>query len=296
MPRRPTSPAPLHGRVFCGTAAVREGLLTRAQLRSSAWRRLYPDVYACRGLEVTHTVRALAVTRLLLPGAVVSGRSAAAVWGVDARAAEDDVEVTVPPSCRGGAVPGVRVSRRALPDDDVTRTVGLPVTTPLRTALDLTRTLPTVDAVVLLDALLRIGLVRLADVRSAAAAATGRGCRRAREAAARADGLAESPQETRLRLVLLASTLPAPVAQHTVRDGEGRFVARVDFAWPEHRLALEYEGAWHGEPQNVVRDRARLNRLTAAGWRVVFVTAADLRRPARLLARVATALAAPRSA
>ena len=65
----------------------------------------------------------------------------------------------------------------------------------------------------------------------------------------------------------------------------------MDFAWPEHRLAVEYEGAWHGEPQNVARDRARLNRLTAAGWRVVFVTAADVRRPARLLARIAAALA-----
>src|SRR5688572_18937929 len=127
-------------------------------------------------------------------------------------------------------------------------------------------------------------------------AATGRGCRRAREAAARADGLAESPQETRLRLVLLASALPPPVAQHTVRDVDGRFVARVDFAWPEQRLAVEYQGAWHGQLQNVVRDRTRLNRLTAAGWRVVFVTAADMRRPAQLLTRIAAALATSTSA
>jgi hypothetical protein len=296
VPRHPSSPVPLRGRVFCGSSVVREGLLTRAQLRSSAWRRLYPDVYACAGLEVTHTVRALAVTRLLLPGAVASGRTAAALWGVDTRTPDDDVEVTVPPACRGGAVPGVRVSRRALPADDVRGTLGVLVTTPLRTALDLTRTLPPVDAVVLLDALVRSGLVRLADVRNAAAAATGRGCRRAREAAARADGLAESPQETRLRLILLASALPPPVAQHTVRDADGRFVARVDFAWPEHRLAVEYEGAWHGEPQNVVRDRVRLNRLMAAGWRVVFVTAPDVRRPAQLLTRIAAALAVSTSA
>ncbi|WP_448617856.1 endonuclease domain-containing protein [Geodermatophilus sp. URMC 65] len=188
------------------------------------------------------------------------------------------------------------MSRRALPADDVTRTLGVPVTNPLRTAPDLTRTLPPVDAVVALDALVQTGLVGLADVRSAAVAATGRGCRRVREAAARADGLAESPQETRLRLVLLASTLPPPVAQHTVRDINGRFVARVDFAWPEQRLAVEYEGAWHGQPQNVVRDRTRLDRLTAAGWRVVFVTAADVHRPAQLLARIAAALATPTSA
>ena len=79
---------------------------------SQAYIDSYPDVYACSGLEVTHTVRALAVTRLLLPGAVVSGRSAAAIWGVDARAPADDVEVTVPPACRGGAVSGIRVSMR----------------------------------------------------------------------------------------------------------------------------------------------------------------------------------------
>ena len=152
------------------------------------------------------------------------------------------------------------------------------------------------DAVVALDALVQTGLVGLADVRSAAVAATGRGCRRAREAAARADGLAESPQETRLRLVLLASALPPPVAQHTVRDVDGRVVARVDFAWPEQRRAVECEGAWHGQPQNVVRDRTRLNRLTAAGWRVVFVTAADVRRPAQLLTRIAAAPATSTSA
>ena len=105
MPRVPSRPAPLRGRVFSGSSVVREGLLTRAQLRSSAWQRLYPDVYACAGLEVTHAVRALAVTRLLLPGEVASGRTAAALRGADARAPEDEVEVTVPPACRGAPWP-----------------------------------------------------------------------------------------------------------------------------------------------------------------------------------------------
>jgi very-short-patch-repair endonuclease len=79
-----------------------------------------------------------------------------------------------------------------------------------------------------------------------------------------------------------------------VRDGGG-FVARVDFAWPEARIALEYEGRWHGEsPQQVTADRRRLNRLTAAGWTVIFVTAEDLRFPERLVARIATAVLAGR--
>ena len=106
-----------------------------------------------------------------------------------------------------------------------------------------------------------------------------------------ADGLAGSPQETRLRLLLHASRLPRPVAQYHVRDAVGREVARVDFAWPEQRVAVEYEGRWHGRPQQVASDRARLNRLTAAGWRVVTVTAEDLRAPDRLVARVAAVLA-----
>jgi very-short-patch-repair endonuclease len=144
--------------------------------------------------------------------------------------------------------------------------------------------------VVALDRFLQPGLVFLDDVRAAASVLTGRACRHVRTVAALADGLAESPQETRLRLLLWRSDLPRPIAQHPVRM-DGVFLARVDFGWPEHRLALEYEGVWHGERQHVVRDRQRLNRLTAAGWRVLFVTAADLRNPTRLLARIRAALA-----
>ncbi len=80
------------------------------------------------------------------------------------------------------------------------------------------------------------------------------------------------------------------VPQHTVRDDEGGFVARVDLAFPEHRLAVEYDGAWHGQAGQLARDRRRPNRLTATGWRVLFVTAADLRDPDALVARVAAAL------
>jgi very-short-patch-repair endonuclease len=71
---------------------------------------------------------------------------------------------------------------------------------------------------------------------------------------AAADGLAESQQETRLRLLLHGSKLPRPVAQFSVYDDVG-FVARVDFAWPEQRVAVEYEGRWHGERQHVATDR-----------------------------------------
>jgi hypothetical protein len=277
--------------VFRGSAAVLSGRLTRAQLRTSAWRRVFPDVYACASLPMTHRLRAAAAARILVPGAVLCGRSAAAVWGVPLAGGDDVVELAVPSTCRAGAVRGLRVTRRSLPDEDVTRRNGVAVTTPLRTALDLGRILPLDEAVIALDRFLRAGLVTLGDLRDAAAVTSGPGCRQIRRAVGLADGLAESPQETRLRLALGRSHLPAPVAQYVVRDADG-FIARVDFAWPEHRIALEYEGAWHGERQQVTKDRRRLNRLSAAGWQVVFVTAEDLRHPEQLIARISAALRA----
>jgi very-short-patch-repair endonuclease len=100
-----------------------------------------------------------------------------------------------------------------------------------------------------------------------------------------ADGLAGSPQETRLRLLLGRSSLPPVAAQFNVRDAAG-LIGRVDFAWPRWKVAIEYDGLWHAEKGQFARDRQRLNRLHAAGWRVFFVTAADLYEPERLLVRL----------
>lgn len=293
VPRPPRRPPGLHAKAFRGSTVIAEGRLTRNELRSTAWRRLFHDVYVCSCIPLTHAARATAAARVLLPGAVVSGRSAALLWGVPTVGDADDVELTVPPTWNVSAVRGVRVRRRILPSGAVTVDRGVRVTTPVVTALDIARELPLDDAVVVLDRLARRAL-RIAELRAAAEGASGPGCRRARAAVALADGLAESPQETRLRLLLHRSSLPRPVAQHVVHDADGRFVARVDFGWPDLKVAVEYEGRWHGERQNVERDRHRLNRLTAAGWTVVFATAEDLADPARLLARIAAALAASR--
>jgi hypothetical protein len=292
--RTPTRPDALRGKVFRGSEQVERGLVTPAQLRSTAWRRLFPDVYACSTLPLDHARIARAAARLLLPTSTVSGRSAAVLWGVDLAGPADDVELTLPQVCRAGAVRGVRVTRRALTPDEVTLRSGVRLTTPVRTALDLARTTPVEEAVVDLDRFLVARRVALSDLVQAAHAFTGPGCRAMRRAVALADGLAGSPQETRLRLVMWASSLPRPVAQHVVCDTRGRFVARVDFAWPEARVAVEYEGAWHAH--NVGPDRRRLNELTAAGWTVVFVTAADLADPVALVARIAAALASRRYA
>ena len=290
MPPVALVPAELRERVFLGSAAVEAGLLSRRQLAGHSWRRLFQDVYVHHDVPVTHELRARGAV-LLLPSAVLTGISAAALWGVELARPDEDVEVTLRPGTPMVRVRGLRSRRAQLRAGDVVRVRGLRVTTPAMTAVRLAGHLPTESAVCAVDQLVATGVVDLAAVRSRAASAYGPGSARARQAAALADGLAGSPQETRLRLLLGRSDLPAPVAQYEVRDG-GRFVARVDFGWPEHRVAVEYDGLWHAEPGQFARDRERLNRLREAGWRVVFVTAADLRRPTALLVRIAAALAA----
>ncbi len=83
--------------------------------------------------------------------------------------------------------------------------------------------------------------------------------------------------------------------QHVVRDREGNFVARVDLAYVERKIAIEYDGFWHHERGQFARDRRRLNRLVAAGWTVLHVTAVDLKDPEALIARVRQLLAARES-
>lgn len=139
------------------------------------------------------------------------------------------------------------------------------------------------------DRMVASGIVDLGPVRAFAAAQRGSGSVRVRSVRELDAGLAGSPRETRLRLLISRSNLPPPVAQYRVMH-RGRRVARADFAWPEKKVAVEYDGLWHAQDGQFAKDRRRLNHLREAGWTVVFVIAADLHRPAELIARIAAAL------
>lgn len=97
-----------------------------------------------------------------------------------------------------------------------------------------------------------------------------------------------SRTETRCRLLLVDAGLPEPVLNHHVYDERGRFVACVDLAYPDRRVAVEYEGEHHlHDPDQWARDIRRHERLREAGWVVIRVTKDDLfRSPAALVARV----------
>lgn len=288
VPPSRSLPESLREHVFRGTDVVRRGLLSPAQLRGPTCRQLFQDGYVDARVPDTHRLRARAAARLLLPGAVVSGLSAAVLWGVDLADERDDVELVPPPGSHPRRIPGTRVRRLPLHPADVRVVDRVRVVSPVTATLRAASLLGPDEAVVAVDRMVAAGVVDLASLRARASTPRAASAR-VRRACSRADGLAESPQETRLRLLMVDGGLPAPVAQHVVRH-EGREVARVDFAWPERRVAVEYDGAWHAEPGQFARDRRRLNRLQAAGWTVVFVTAADLHRPVQLLATIRAAL------
>jgi hypothetical protein len=273
---------------FRGSDAVRAGLLTRRQLDGSSWHRVFRDVYLHASIPITHEARTRAAT-LLLPTGVATGATAANLWGVDLLGPDDDVEITLPPGSHMVRVPGIRARRARIDASHVWRRRDIAVSTPAATAVRLAQALPDEDAVVAIDQLIHTGVVDLEPIRILAATARGPGSARARRVCALADGRAESPQETRLRLLMARGGLPAPVPQFVVRI-DGRFIARVDFAWPDRKVAVEYDGLWHAEAGQFARDRRRLNSLQAAGWRIVFVTAPDMYREALLVRRIGAAL------
>ncbi|MFC0030785.1 hypothetical protein ACFFMM_14780 [Micromonospora chaiyaphumensis] len=142
-----------------------------------------------------------------------------------------------------------------------------------------------VQAVGIIDALLRMGLVGRTDLADVADRSAGRpGGRRARWVFGLADPGAQSPPESHLRVRLVLAGLPRPVAQHPVRGPSG-LVLHPDLAWPQFRVAVEYDGQWHADPDQLARDRYRLNQLVAAGWLVLHVTGRRLHREFPALVR-----------
>jgi hypothetical protein len=286
----------LHG-VFVGAHAVAEGWLTRRQLREGPYVRVLHGVYADPSLPRDHLLRCRATSLLMPEGAALGGRSAAALLGGPAPSYGDPVTVVLPPPLKWTGPRGVRVHRTDLGGREVVRlSEDLPITSPLRTAWDLAvlEILPT--AVGVLDAMLRHGLLGESQLTGLLAGSAGRwGRQRVRRALDLVDVRSESPPESWVRVACALGGLPAPVPQFDVVD-DGTWLARVDLAWPEARVVVEYEGEHHFDGLQIARDDVRLGRLVAAGWTVVRLSAADLRSMDDVVRRIGEALGVvPRS-
>ena len=225
----------------------------------------------------------------LPPRAVFSGRTAAWLHGLD-NAPGDPIEVTLPRLSRTSRLAGLSLVRSDLTDSEVEVLSHLRVTSAIRTIADLGRRLPVVEAVAILDMALHRRLVAIAALRGWVDEHRGfRGIQSLRYAIGLADGRAESPMETRLRLLLRTHGLPMPELQTPLYDSAGMFIARPDLYYPRNRLVIEYDGTTHR--MTLAADNRRQNRLIEAGYRVLRVTAADLlHTPASVVGQVERAL------
>jgi hypothetical protein len=190
-------------------------------------------------------------------------------------------------------VEGIVLHSDALPDDETCIVDGVPATTPARTAFDIGRRRGLEVAVIRLDALMQATKLKTPDIDLLVQRHAGaRGIIQLRNAISLADGGAESPQETRTRLLLVASGLPPPTTQIEVYDADEYFVARVDMGWREYKVGVEYDGAQHWtDASQRSRDIDRIAELNALRWTIVRVSSEMLRyRPATVVARARSAL------
>jgi very-short-patch-repair endonuclease len=143
---------------------------------------------------------------------------------------------------------------------------------------------------VIVDAALHSGRLRTEQLASWVDTHAGfRGVRKLRTVLKHCDANAESPMESRLRLVLVMGGLPRPRAQVTIRDRWGRAVGRPDLYYPDQRLGIEYDGGTHRDA--LVEDDRRQKRLLSAGVRLLRFTAGDvLGNPAGVVAQVRSML------
>jgi len=276
------------------TAQARASGLSRWDLRSGVYRSIRHDVHVHAGLDPADAGVRIAIAAAALPErTVVGGWAAARLHELGVADRQLDLFDGHPPgapgrrplpilvtgeaSTRVHVTAGIDVFRSIVPPDERIVVAGVPVTTPLRTAFDLARLWPLVPAVVAVDRLLALGLVRLEDLGSMVGErARWRGVGGARRVAWLADAGAESPRETLLRLLWIGAGFPRPMCNPVVTDAAGRFVARVDLLDAQAGVVGEFDGVVHADMARRADDARRQEALEDLGLVVVRAAAPDL--------------------
>jgi hypothetical protein len=289
---QPEVPAPQQASPALTLGAARELGLTRNNLRTRRWAHPYRGVYVPTQDADDLLTRCAALALVLPPQARFSHGTAAGLYG-SPLAATAEVHVSVP---AGVSVPrsrtGVVVHQRTL-DREPLLVHGLALTRPEQTFLDLAVVLPLADLLVLGDHLVNRWTTQAQLVAYLQARPGTRGVVRARETAALVRAGAGSPQESRLRLIIVRAGLPEPAVNVPVFDEVGGWIGSPDLGYGAYRIALQYEGDVHrSNPRRWRQDIARDEAFADAGWLVLRVTADDVARPSRLLHRLTRALVA----
>lgn len=265
-------------------AARQHGLLTRRQalacgltpamirtrLRNGTFSPVLRGVYRLTAAPRSWKQEVLAIVLWAGDGAAASHGTAAKLWGfpVDPK----QIEVTV-----GRHLDAIRSDVRVHNGQlgPIAFVDGIPTTSPARTLLDVADRVASEVLESMIDDAIARRLVSAATLEWELQISGGPG-RYGSKALRKSmehlkDGHCESHLETKVLRVLLKAGLPAPERQYEIRLDDR--VARVDFAYPEVKLAIEVDGyRFHGNRKSFDADRKRDARLAAAGWFVIRVS------------------------
>jgi len=257
----------------------------RRRVETSRLHRLHRGVYAVGHPVLSRHGRWMAAVLAGGPGAVLSHRSAAALWGIHDGAGES-IDLIAPNGSRQES--GARVRRATLAPDEVTSTHGVPTTTPARTLLDLAAVL---NPRRLAHALHEAEIGRLASPASLdellwrhRTSEGTRTLRRILERERAGSTVTKSELERRFLSFLNAVGLAPPATNQGLKlDG---LWFEPDCMWPTQRLIAELDGyEVHATRRAFERDRRRARALEAAGWHVIHVTWRQLHEDQAALAR-----------
>lgn len=282
------------------------GVLTTAQLltfhtrsrldieiRDGRLLKVWPGVYSRVTPDIPLRLRGLDL-RAGEPVAICLG-TAAAAYGFDTEDTRD-IHALNPVRHQLRNSDGLIVHRREGAPLGVAD--GRPATTAAWTAIEVARSLRRPRALATLDAALRSRTCDRRELMLAADRQSGRrGIVAVRDLVPLADALAESPMESEARLAMLDRGLPSPLLQHTIVDRNWR-TWRLDFAWPQWRIAVEYDGFdWHSSREHFAKDRLKRAALFEVDWSLISIVADDVRQhPDDMVRRIEREMERRRSA
>ena len=225
-----------------------------------------------------------------------SHESAARIHGLDLLNAppEDFVTLTRLPGSATGRCRGTRFVAANLTRGDVTRCFVVPVTTAARTVIDLARTLPFMDGVVVADSALRLGKVTKPElIKVLDRCGQWRGADRARRVVDFGNGLAESVLESCARVVFDRNGLEPPELQVRLDTAGG--IYRADFYWWKYRTIGEADGLQkYDSKTKAIEQLSRDQFLRETGRHVVHFTWREVfYQESRLIGRLTSTFATP---
>jgi very-short-patch-repair endonuclease len=266
-----------HG-VFSRQQALDVGLSGRqiqSRIAKLLWEAAFRGVYRIVGAPETLQQSAMAAALYAGDGALISHGTAGVLWEIEG-ARSKGIELWVSQAQRS-TLDGL-VLHRGTRLDRADRTVmgSIPITTPVRTLIDLSARMEDARLLTAAEAAFRRGLctperllVRAHILRNSGRPGAGRLADLLADRGA-APAL-ESTLEAKVWLLVRRSGVPVPQRQYWVSLPGGRY--RLDFAWPEQKVGLECDG-WehHGRHSAFSPDRARLAEFAAAHWQILPVT------------------------